>query len=116
MSLRTEDFAGRVSLEALGHLFSEPDTYDVAILNPPYKKLACSSDLRARLDALGIAAPNLYAAFLGLARVVRPGGSVVANVPRSFCNGTYFGRFLRYLLDSAGVSRVHWTCPAFADG
>ena len=108
VTLRIEDFARRASLEALGHLFSEPDTYDVAILNPPYKKLASSSDLRARLDALGIAAPNLYAAFLGLAlRVVRPGGSVVAIVPRSFCNGTYFGRFRRYLLDSASVSRVH---------
>ena len=108
VDLRAEDFAELTSLEALGHLFSEPETFDAAILNPPYGKLSSDSDLRARLDALGIAAPNLYAAFLGLAlRVVRPGGTVVAIVPRSFCNGTYFGRFRRYLLQAASVRHVH---------
>ena len=108
VTLRCEDFAQRTSLEALGHLFSEPEAFDVAILNPPYRKLPSNSDLRARLDALGISAPNLYAAFLGLSlRVVRPGGTVVAIVPRSFCNGTYFRRFRRYLLDAASVRRVH---------
>lgn len=108
VNLRVEDFAQRTSVEALGHLFTEPETYDAAILNPPYRKLSSNSDLRARLDALGIAAPNLYAAFLGLAlRVVRPGGTVVAIVPRSFCNGTYFGRFRRYLLRSATVRDIH---------
>ena len=108
VDLRFEDFAERASLDALGHLFSEPETFDAAILNPPYRKLSSNSDLRARLDALGIAAPNLYAAFLGLAlRAVRAGGVVVAIVPRSFCNGTYFGRFRRYLLRSASVRHVH---------
>ena len=108
VKLRFDDFAELTSLEALGHLFSEPETFDAAILNPPYGKLSSDSDLRARLDALGIAAPNLYAAFLGLAlRVVRPGGTVVAIVPRSFCNGTYFGRFRRYLLRAASVRHVH---------
>ena len=108
VNLRFEDFAELSSLEGLGHLFSEPETFDAAILNPPYGKLSSDSDLRARLDALGIAAPNLYAAFLGLAlRVVRPGGTVVAIVPRSFCNGTYFGRFRRYLLRAASVRHVH---------
>lgn len=108
VNLRFEDFAERTSLEALGHLFSEPEAFDAAILNPPYRRLSSKSDLRARLDALEIAAPNLYAAFLGLAlRVVRPGGTVVAIVPRSFCNGTYFARFRRYLLSAASVRHVH---------
>ena len=108
VELRFEDFAQQTSREWLGHLFSEPETFDAAILNPPYKKLSSGSDLRARLDALGIAAPNLYAAFRGLAlRAVKPGGLVVAIVPRSFCNGTYFRRFRRFLLDTASVRRVH---------
>ena len=108
VDLRFEDFTESCSLDALGHLFSEPETYDAAILNPPYAKLSSDSDLRARLDELGIAAPNLYAAFLGLAlRVVRPGGTVAAIVPRSFCNGAYFGRFRRYLLGAASVRQVH---------
>ena len=108
VELRFEDFAQRASREWLGHLFSAPETFDAAILNPPYKKLSAGSDLRARLDALGIAAPNLYAAFVGLAlAAVKPGGTVVAILPRSFCNGVYFRRFRRYLLSSANVRRVH---------
>ena len=108
VELRFEDFAQRASREWLGHLFSAPETFDAAILNPPYRKLSAGSDLRARLDALGIAAPNLYAAFVGLAlAAVKPGGTVVAILPRSFCNGVYFRRFRRYLLGSANVRRVH---------
>ena len=108
VELRQEDFVEWGTRSMLGDLFSEPRRFDAAILNPPYKKLAAGSDLRKRLDRLGIAAPNLYAAFLGLAvRAVRSGGVIVAIVPRSFCNGTYFRRFRRYLLDSAVIDRVH---------
>ena len=94
VELRFEDFAQRASREWLGHLFSAPETFDAAILNPPYRKLSAGSDLRARLDGLGISAPNLYAAFVGLAlAAVKPGGTVVAILPRSFCNGVYFAVF-----------------------
>lgn len=108
IELRQEDFVEWGSRSELGDLFSEARRFDAAMLNPPYKKLNSGSDLRRRLDQLGIAAPNLYAAFLGLAvGAVRPGAIVVAIVPRSFCNGTYFKRFRRYLLDSATIDRVH---------
>ena len=108
IELRQEDFVQWGTRSEFGDLFSEPLRFDAAILNPPYKKLNAGSDVRRRLDDLGIAAPNLYAAFLGLAvGAVRPGGVVVAIVPRSFCNGTYFKRFRRYLLDSATIERVH---------
>ncbi len=106
--LRCEDFTTWAADEQAGSMFSEQETFDAAILNPPYKKLASSSTLRRRLDVLGISAPNLYAAFLGLAiHVVKPGGSIVAIVPRSFCNGTYFKNFRRYLLDSVDIRRIH---------
>jgi len=108
IELRQEDFVEWGTRIALGNLLSEPRRFDAAILNPPYKKLHSGSDLRRHLDQLEIAAPNLYAAFLGLAiSALRPGGIVVAIVPRSFCNGTYFKRFRRYLLDSATIERVH---------
>ncbi len=108
IELRQEDFVEWGTRAALGDLFSERRMFDAAILNPPYGKLGAGSDQRRRLDRLGIAAPNLYAAFLGLAvGAVRPGGIVVAIVPRSFCNGTYFKRFRRHLLDSARIERVH---------
>jgi adenine-specific DNA-methyltransferase len=107
--LRFEDFADAASREGLGDIFTtEPNQYDAAILNPPYQKLSSQSDLRARLDALDIKAPNLYAAFLGLAvHLVRPGGQVVAIVPRSFCNGTYFRGFREYLFGRAALRRIH---------
>ena len=108
VELRQEDFVEWGTRSELGDLFSESRRFDAAILNPPYRKLSSGSDLRRRLDQLGIAAPNLYAAFLGLSvGAVRPGGVIVAIVPRSFCNGTYFKRFRRYLLDSATIDRVH---------
>ena len=108
IELRQEDFVDWGTRSGLGDLFAERRRFDVAILNPPYRKLGAGSDQRRRLDRLGIAAPNLYAAFLGLAvGAVRPGGVVVAIVPRSFCNGTYFKRFRRYLLDSAMIGRIH---------
>lgn len=108
IELRQEDFVEWGTRSELGDLFSEGRRFDAAILNPPYGKLGAGSDLRRRLDRLGIAAPNLYAAFLGLAvGAVRAGGAVVAIVPRSFCNGTYFKRFRRHLLDCAALDRVH---------
>ena len=108
IELRQEDFVEWGTRSGLGDLFSERRRFDAAILNPPYRKLGAGSDQRKRLDRLGIAAPNLYAAFLGLAvSAVRPGGGIVAIVPRSFCNGTYFKRFRRYLLDRATIVRVH---------
>lgn len=108
VSLRFEDFADSASRAGLGDLFGPLATYDAAILNPPYQKLPSGSDLRRRLNALGICAPNLYAAFLGLALLaIKPGGLVVAIVPRSFCNGTYFTRFRHYLLDTAAIRRIH---------
>src|SRR5262249_37399809 len=35
------------------------------------------------------------------------GGEVVAIVPRSFCNGTYFKPFRSWLLDRVAVHRIH---------
>lgn len=108
VAVRYEDFTESASREGLGDLFGFPQSYDVAILNPPYQKLSSRSDLRGRLDALGICAPNLYAAFLGLALyLVAPGGHVVAIVPRSFCNGSYFKRFRHYLLENASIGELH---------
>ncbi len=106
--LRCEDFAAWASGDGFGNVFNGSEQFDAAILNPPYKKLASDSELRGRLNTLGIAAPNLYAAFVGLAgHVVKPGGAIVAIVPRSFCNGTYFKRFRRYLFASFDIRRIH---------
>ena len=87
---------------------SEPERFDLAILNPPYAKLGARSREATALARLRIKARNLYVAFVTLSlRLLRPGGQLVAIIPRSFCNGPYFRAFRAELLDTAAIRRVH---------
>jgi len=91
-----------------GMFAPQPEQYDLAILNPPYRKLSSGSVERRLLSALGIEATNLYSAFVALSLLLlRPGGQLVAITPRSFCNGPYFLAFRRELLASACLRSVH---------
>lgn len=79
-----------------------------AILNPPYKKIGAASEYRLLLRQSGIEAVNLYTAFLGIAiGLTKPGGEIVAIIPRSFCNGTYFRPFRKWLLDECAITHIH---------
>jgi adenine-specific DNA-methyltransferase len=79
-----------------------------AILNPPYKKIGSASRHRLLLRQVGIETVNLYSAFLALAiLLMEPGGEIVAIVPRSFCNGTYYRPFRRLLLDHCAIRQIH---------
>lgn len=79
-----------------------------AILNPPYKKISTDSAHRKMLRHVGIETVNLYTSFLGLAvSMVEEGGEVVAIVPRSFCNGTYYRPFREFLLERAALTHIH---------
>ena len=92
-----------------GGLFAPEDGgFDLAILNPPYQKLATSSAVRRMLSSTGIEVTNLYAAFVSLTLgLLNPGGQLVAITPRSFCNGPYFRAFRQALLENAAVRRIH---------
>ena len=82
--------------------------YDSAILNPPYRKINSSSKTRRLLQSVGIETTNLYTAFLWLIiKQLAPDGEMVAIVPRSFCNGTYFRPFRIEFLGSMSIRRVH---------
>lgn len=86
---------------------SEP-AFDVAILNPPYRKIRADSPERALLDPAGVHTTNLYTAFVLLAlRSLAPGGQLIAITPRSFANGTYFKRFRQELLSRAALRNLH---------
>lgn len=77
---------------------------DVAILNPPYKKLHQQSPLAKLLRDKAAPAPNLYAAFILLAvRCLKKDGQLVAIVPRSFCNGDYFRQFRAWLKSEGSI-------------
>ena len=110
-NIRMGDFisqaADMIATNALfGHGTNQP--FNVAILNPPYRKLNADSAERAHLDALGIGTSNLYSAFVWLAlELLQAGGEIVAITPRSFMNGTYFRKFREALLQQTAIRRVH---------
>lgn len=82
--------------------------YDIVVMNPPYLKLEARSRYRKLLSAQGVEAPNLYAAFLGMGALsLAADGQLVAITPRSFTNGTYFGRFRNFFLQRLALDRIH---------
>ncbi len=103
-TIHERDFIG----EATFTLRTEGLRYTHAILNPPYKKIGNNSKYRKLLREVGIETVNLYAAFLGLAvSQTEEHGEIVAIVPRSFCNGTYFRPFRRWLLERTALRHIH---------
>ena len=106
-----EDFVARATDWLLdeGTLFAgRQATYDCAILNPPYRKINTDSITRRQLRTVGIETSNLYSAFVWLAaRLLEPGGDMVAITPRSFCNGPYFLPFRQAWLRMMALRRAH---------
>lgn len=105
-----EDFISAGAAGLRGEMFApEPESFDCAILNPPYRKLARGSAEREELArVLGVEVGNLYAAFVALAvGLLKPGGELVAITPRSFCNGPYFRPFRKLFLNRMALGRVH---------
>ncbi len=108
--LRLTDFIER-SVENLQEgLFSAvPATrFQVAILNPPYRKIHSSSRSRSLLKRVGIETSNLYTAFLALVMMqLSSEGEMVAITPRSFCSGPYFTPFRKFLLRNGALTHLH---------
>lgn len=83
-------------------------SFDLVVMNPPYKKLNSRSIQRRDLAEIGVECPNLYAAFLALGTVaLRNGGQISAITPRSFANGVYFAQFRHFLLDRLSIDHIH---------
>jgi adenine-specific DNA-methyltransferase len=97
------DFIEAAAMQSLA-----PRRYTHAILNPPYKKINSLSSHRLILRQVGIETVNLYSAFVALAlSLMKPGGQIVAIVPRSFCNGPYYRPFREFLLNRAALCHLH---------
>lgn len=106
--IRNEDFIESAVAEIVSIGEAAAAKYNLAILNPPYRKLRSNSEHREILRHVGIETSNLYAAFVSLAlRLVAAEGELVAITPRSFCNGTYFRHFRRDLLRRFRFRRIH---------
>ena len=88
--------------------FGDPGAFTHAILNPPYKKITGDSLHRKWLRDLGIETVNLYSGFMAVAlQLLKPGGQLVAIVPRSFCNGPYYRPFRRMVLANSAIEHIH---------
>jgi len=78
------------------------------ILNPPYKKIGAASEYRKLLRQIGVETVNLYTAFLALGiALADQDGEIVAIVPRSFCNGSYFRPFRHWLFEQVALTNIH---------
>lgn len=88
--------------------FESANRYTHAILNPPYKKITSHSKHRKLLRAVGIETVNLYTAFVALSiLMMREGGEIVAIIPRSFCNGSYYRPFRQLLFRHCAIQQLH---------
>jgi len=82
--------------------------YTHVIMNPPYRKISSQSEQRKLLHAVGIESVNLYAAFLALSiRLLEKGGEIVAIIPRSFCNGSYYFPLRKLIREDASIEHIH---------
>lgn len=88
--------------------FDTDNRYTHAILNPPYKKISANSKHRKLLQLAGIETVNLYTAFVALTvLLMAKGGEIVAIIPRSFCNGSYYRPFRNLILKTCSIRQLH---------
>lgn len=103
-----DDFISWGTDRAVGFSASNFEPFDLVVMNPPYRKIATGSAERLRVSHLGVEVSNLYAAFVAVAiRLLKPGGQLVAIIPRSFANGPYFRRFRADFLQRMSLRRLH---------
>ena len=87
---------------------SEPQCFDLIIMNPPYRKVNTRTAERRALQRIGVDISNLYVAFLALSSaLLGSGGQIAAITPRSFANGPYFRSFRRYFFQRMAFDRLH---------
>lgn len=108
-SVQNADFIQEMAGKLAGDLFgSTPPSFNVAIANPPYKKISTHSPERLALRSVGLETSNLYTGFIGLlTHLLQEGGQLVAITPRSFCNGPYFRPFREDFLNRMELRRLH---------
>ncbi len=108
-TLHQADFVLEMAEKLSGDLFrGAPPSFNLAIVNPPYRKINTNSPERVALRAVELETSNLYTGFLGLlTQLLEDGGQLVAITPRSFCNGPYFRPFRQYFLERMKIRRLH---------
>jgi adenine-specific DNA-methyltransferase len=108
-SVRHEDFLETSAQQLAPSLFAQStDEFDAVIMNPPYRKIGSNSIERQFSRRIGVETTNIYAAFLAAAvGLTKPDGQVLAIVPRSFANGTYYRPFRKWFTSRMAFRRLH---------
>ncbi len=108
-TIHASDFIQDMSAQLGDGLFSAPPpVFDIALANPPYRKIHSGSAERRILRRIGVETSNLYTGFIAVIhRLLAPGGQLVGITPRSFCNGPYFRPFREDFLNQLALRRLH---------
>lgn len=84
------------------------ELFDIAIMNPPYRKINVRTSERKSLKCINVEVTNLYVAFVAMSTaLLDTGGQLAAITPRSFANGPYFRSFRRYFFNAMFFDRLH---------
>ncbi len=90
------DFIQEMSARLTDNLFGTPPVFDVAIVNPPYRKIGTASPERRSLRQVGIETSNLYAGFIALIhRLLVPGGQLAGHHSAKLLQRSLFSFFFR---------------------
>ena len=82
--------------------------YDAVISNPPYRKLSRKESLTTADNNFTHGHPNAYTAFMAHStQLLRPSGTAVFLVPRSFTSGRIFQNFRKDLFRCAAPTGLH---------
>lgn len=82
--------------------------YDIAIANPPYKKIPKSNEESIAMDDIVYGQPNEYFLFMAMSmHMLKNDGEAVFITPRSFTSGAYFLKFREYMLDVSMITNIH---------
>lgn len=84
------------------------DTYDLAISNPPYFKIAKDNPLRQVTKSILHGQQNIYSIFVFLmVRLLRYNGRLIFISPRSFTSGGYFKTFRDFIFNELTIEKLH---------
>lgn len=93
-----------LSLAARGMLRED---HDVVVMNPPYGKLAASSEERRAMAQLGVDVPNIYAAFMAIGYLhLRQRGADGRHRAAFLDERSLFQRFREHMLAHVSLDRI----------
>lgn len=92
-------------IELAQQWFHDSWRIDAVVMNPPYSRYSRSV---SGAQPMTISPPNVYGVFLLLgAQLLKPGGVLVALVPRSFFNGRNFAALRRAMGQLCSITAIH---------